>query len=88
MRLIDVDELNSEYMEVHNDEYGTFYAVSEEMINSLPTIEPPQGEWVGEYGYYPHCSICGEKVEVMGGTKYCPNCGAKMMNGGIKCQEN
>ncbi len=49
-----------------------------EYIPTADVEEVKHGEWVGEYGYYPNCSLCGTKVKQMGGTNYCPNCGAKM----------
>lgn len=84
MRLIDADEL--EYVEVHNKEYGRFYAVSEECINSLPTIEPPQGKWqlsgMGTHNPTATCSQCGYKEYFPAKRyNYCPNCGAKMNAG-------
>lgn len=56
--------------------------------NRLYCPARPQGEWYYNYQNGWHCSICHEPVKdmptVMGKADFafCPNCGAKMRNGG------
>ena len=50
------------------------------VIDNMPTVEQPTGEWVfrrGDtcVGYY-KCNKCGEVERAE--KNYCPNCGAKM----------
>ena len=60
-------------------------------IQALPSVSPQQrtGRWEEKDGYdgdvYYDCSVCGESWASIEGTpktngmKYCPNCGAKMV---------
>ena len=61
-------------------------------LEALPSAEPKTGKWIEdiktekEYQLMFHkvfvCSECGEKECRPKGTKFCPNCGARMLNGG------
>lgn len=64
------------------------------MIDEVPAadvVEVKHGEWIkdrlistggGTYGVY-RCSICEHSYQDVGyGFDYCPNCGAKMTDGG------
>lgn len=52
------------------------------IFNSIPIVEPKQGEWID---YNPNepldpretCSVCGN-TEALHKGNYCPNCGARM----------
>ena len=61
-------------------------------VKSLPSVkpqEPKTGHWIEKDGYdgdtYYDCSVCDESWTTIEGTpwnngmKYCPNCGAKMV---------
>lgn len=50
--------------------------MNEDKNESLEIVK--HGQWTGEWDYI--CSVCNESFEYM--TNYCPNCGAKMENGG------
>ena len=85
---------NNEY--VSQEEAETIYLIADG-IRHIPTIYPksdkPSGKWINDssvdkdgeilyIGY--HCSECGYNVTGSGiywGSKYCPNCGAKMVEG-------
>ena len=42
--------------------------------------EVKHGEWlINSDGYYPYCSECGAEPIMRIMSKFCPNCGAKMM---------
>jgi hypothetical protein len=60
-----------------------------DMIESAPTIEPPQGEWLMtivwdrgiEKEVEEKCSLCGRRVyryDTQPQDEWCPTCGAKM----------
>lgn len=51
------------------------------ILRTLPSAQPEQkaARWKGEgFGYY-RCSLCGM---IGNGTRYCPNCGAYIGEGG------
>ena len=64
-----------------------------EGLNNMPSAEPERkkGKWIPQdfnkhngmvstaVYYYPKCSVCGNSANY---TNFCPNCGAKMLNGG------
>lgn len=54
----------------------------DKVIDSIPTICRPQGEWIDEDGsYYVNCSCCGYQIDThyeRGYLNFCPNCGADM----------
>lgn len=78
MRLIDADALKRKCIET--DTRGMMVGLSD--IISAPTIKPKQGKWIGSNGYY-QCSICGNVELYAEIYKFCPNCGAKMVNNTI-----
>lgn len=57
------------------------YYEIKEAINSIPTAEPKEGEWIDkteEKGWpIAECSVCGSR-QGMFWMNYCPDCGAKM----------
>lgn len=91
MRLIDADALNIKIYARGFDDIKDTQAV-ERMIREAPTVnaEPVRyGEWgkeviVGYDGINPvyarPCSECGYEMKRLA-TRYCPNCGARMMGG-------
>jgi len=70
MRLIDADELQSEYKKYHDGKRSV-------LIDVAPTIEPPTTTWLGNYCPY-RCKHCGRYVDSK--ERYCPNCGRKAVN--------
>lgn len=90
MRLIDADAIQyDQLLKTGNKEHPLEWAVSQSLINSMPTIkaEPKHGHWIN-MGDFEQCSVCngthlkefqtyyGKAIWVK--TPYCPNCGAKM----------
>ena len=82
MRLIDGDALKRKMQKVATEAWKMKLTASVETvmnqfidyINEAPTIEPKQGEWIGD-----KCSICGNERAWYGcNPPYCPDCGAKM----------
>ena len=41
--------------------------------------EPKPGHWIDINGIYAECSNCNEEIYITGDFKFCPNCGAKMI---------
>ena len=41
--------------------------------------EPKTGHWIDINGIYAECSNCNEEIYITGDFKFCPNCGAKMV---------
>ena len=83
MRAIDADDLKSE-LKFPDERLNRVFAC---MIDNSPTIEFPKKqakwEWVydGMYDRDWRCSAChGRQVMVSDKYKYCPNCGAEMIN--------
>ena len=61
-------------------------AVLLETIDEAPTIDRPSGEWIDRGMRVPSswvkkCSLCGHETDTWRWCKFCPNCGAKMVNG-------
>ena len=56
----------------------------EAVLNSLPSADRPQGEWIIHFDdLFPEessieCSVCHEEQPLGIDDNYCPNCGAKM----------
>jgi hypothetical protein len=51
-------------------------------IEQLPSVtpqEPKTGHWIDINGIYAECSNCNEEIYITGDFKFCPNCGAKMV---------
>lgn len=91
MRLIDVDELKKRATKVmfrDAPECGEFDAVAVDDIDCMPTIDPeslrPTGKWepttVPFMNECVDCSVCGYRTIYGNGFKYCPHCGARMVN--------
>ncbi len=52
-----------------------------ESLNSIPSADRPQGEWIeqeDDYHHYWECSECGIGVGLDDIRNFCPNCGARM----------
>lgn len=85
MRLIDADELRGLWLENGENEYIYDTNAVLDSIDEAPTIDPkdlqPHGRWDGD-----HCTNCGGLCVVTKDaawrTRYCPDCGAKMDEGG------
>ena len=92
MRLIDVDEIWKELgivYEHRNGEVSWNDAIWE--IKKAPTIEERKtGKWINAYPdiepnpmlMYGICSVCGFEQSISDKLKYCPNCGARMVQEG------
>ena len=86
MRLIDADAIP--YCEYDLDNYHSFRAVEDTVIDEMPTIDPVKhGKWefnkIDKHGNRkPECSICGKYSLAHWSDhakcNYCPNCGARM----------
>ena len=80
--LIDRAALIAEYDRVHVGPPGG----ARKLMEDAPTIEErKKGEWINvtndeslEEEY--ECSVCGYELFYSNPTKFCPNCGAKMMS--------
>ena len=92
-RLIDADELKKRAVKVcfpNAPECGKFDAVVIYEIDIMPTITPeslwPTAEWIeapneGADGSWEACSRCAwESRWAASQYKYCPHCGARMVN--------
>lgn len=84
MRPIDADAL----MEwVYRERLDTRERIAN-LVERMPTIDPPQGEWEERivedaelwFRRRFYCSNCGG-WNTYGMTRYCPDCGAKMEGG-------
>ena len=73
MRLIDADRMKMVIEK--NFGHGTVEPIYQ-LIDSAPTIEPKQGEWIN-VGTYEECKDCGE-VKRFPHWNFCPHCGARM----------
>lgn len=93
MRLIDADELKKRAMKVRfpdAPECGEFDAVGVSDIDIMPTTDPeslrPTAKWIeapdeGADGSWEACSRCAwESRWAASKYKYCPHCGARMVN--------
>lgn len=101
MRLIDADKLEISKLAEFTDGYGDtvpVYGVTAEEIDNAPTVdaESKRGEWIKkpcfpERAVYicSECSSIAINAYLFGRLyKYCPYCGARMMNGGTKCEND
>lgn len=95
MRLVDVDALRKEldnhwpFTKEEQSKHG-FADMAKStvlfVLNKMPIIEErKRGEWINvtndeslEEEY--ECSVCGYELFYSNPTKFCPNCGAKMMS--------
>ena len=55
-------------------------------IEAIPSADRPQGKWIDRGMRVPSswvkkCSLCGHETDTWRWCKFCPNCGAKMVNG-------
>ena len=82
MRAIDADDLKSE-LKFPDERLNRVFAC---MIDNSPTIKLPKRRAKWEYvydGMYDkdwRCSDCGKIPPHQVRTRYCPNCGVKMIN--------
>ena len=83
--------------------YSGTYAEIERAIDEAPTIDPeslrPTAHWENEDDFYGDsivwfCSVCKDRFILNDGTpeennyKYCPSCGARMVNAGESEEED
>lgn len=89
MRKIDADHLKKTLKKLkaegNNQRYvqGLQNAIDDyfpQIIDDEPTIEDTAHWEICCDGYYPYCSECKEEPQGREMTKYCPNCGRKMVN--------
>lgn len=77
IKLIVCDSDNSLYRDALND---ILIHVIPQVIDDEPAIEDTAHWEICCDGYYPYCSECKEEPQGREMTKYCPNCGRKMVN--------
>lgn len=89
MRQIDADALKEKARELipqyHASLVMNLFDLIDNLVDNLPTIDPPQGEWEERivedaelwFRRRFYCSNCGG-WNTYGMTRYCPDCGAKM----------
>ena len=59
------------------DESGEHIAdICEDVIDTIPSADRPQGEWIDAKNAGWKCTVCGKWSN--GQYDYCPNCGARM----------
>lgn len=84
----DYSNLIKRLREYSNARKGEIAELTREAADAL---ERQKGEWIEDYNiindtYHFHCSVCGDEEwgsrEQIKNTRYCPNCGAKMRQGG------
>lgn len=93
VRLIDANALKKRVVKVmfrDCPESGEFYAVGTDDIDIMPTIDPESlrltAKWIeapdeGADGSWESCSRCAwESRWAASKYKYCPHCGARMVN--------
>ena len=85
MRAIDADELKKK---AFGKRGGLIHTAD---IDTMPTIEERKtGKWINAYPdieqnpmlMYGICSVCGFEQSISDKLKYCPNCGARMLQEG------
>lgn len=85
--LISRSELKKTLCEFMKNNIGIYSNEMFHLVDSMPTVEQPQGEWikkVDDVGFVSHiCSECGAEIEVedCSDDKFCFNCGADMRGG-------
>lgn len=80
IKLVVCDSDNSVYRDALND---ILDFVMPQLIDDEPTVEDNEDTAHWEIccdGYYPYCSECKEEPPGREMSKYCPNCGRKMVN--------
>ena len=93
MRAIDADKLKVrletyEYVNASKSaERGgneVLHYFMSKIIDDEPTLDyapVKRGHWeINCDGYYPYCTNCGNEPQVKELTKFCPKCGAMMLN--------
>ena len=77
MRAIDADKIVYSW-QVDADGQEHDGVTLQSIINKMPTIEPERktGRWIDD-----NCSKCGQYVYHGDVRNFCPNCGARMMEG-------
>lgn len=50
------------------------------LIKEISEQGPKTGHWIDTTGIYAKCSICNEEIYQTGDFKFCPSCGAKMID--------
>ena len=90
--LISRDTLKKATKELYNETLDAIVKFGIEkaydLIDTVPTVEASQGEWITEYDYL-KCPFCGMSIDdevhylypKEYGFNYCPNCGAKLKGG-------
>ena len=88
-RLIDANAMREDWLENGENEYVYDTNAVLDSIDAQPTVDAVEvvhGRWRrfingdGEYKYL--CEVCEKIIHYeMGGSNYCPNCGAKMDGG-------
>jgi hypothetical protein len=73
MRIIDADELKKNLETEHCD------CEMMAMIDNMPTVDETANWIICCDGYYPFCSVCGEEPPGREMSRYCPNCGRRMV---------
>ena len=101
MRLIDADKLEisklAEFTDLDGDTVPV-YGVMAEDIDKAPTVDAAVkcGEWINKPCFSERAIyICSECASIAINAylfgrlyKYCPYCGARMQNGGAKCEND
>ena len=101
MRLIDADKLEisklAEFTDLDGDTVPVYGVTAEEIVNA-PTVDAGVkcGEWIKKPCFPERAVyICSECASIAINAylfgrlyKYCPYCGARMQNGGAKCEND
>lgn len=68
---------------IYENEYNLTASHIKEMVQQLPSVTPKEktGKWIYKQGIFGavYCSKCDFELKT-NNTKYCPNCGARMVN--------
>ena len=86
-RLIDANAMREDWLENGENEYVYDTNAVLASIDAQPTVDAVEvvhGFWTAEPPYFSeYCSVCGycPDKKINHNYKYCPNCGANMMDG-------
>ena len=95
MRPIDADKVMDALYDSGIELYHSEYEEFQTKLDEIPTIDPesirPTAHWENEDDFYGDsivwfCSVCKDRFILNDGTpeennyKYCPSCGARMVN--------
>lgn len=89
-RYIDYDAIDYRNDRLHDksEEFLNGVIYMAQRIEEAPSIDidPKCGEWIDRGMRVPSswvkkCSLCGHETDTWRWCKFCPNCGAKMVNG-------